>query len=408
MHGLKEAAQTTTRRRKGLSSKALVGFQVALSTLLVFGAGLFLRTLASLNAVDVGFRADHLLLAEVNPPQSKYPAGKELLLHQRIETAFAAVPAVESVTPASVPYVASNFDGTDFLPEGEHYDKNKHQEEAYDVAGSSFFETLKLPIIAGRGFGPQDTATSARVAVINQALAKSRFPGQNPLGKRFNTGEYGATTAWYQIVGICADVRYNNLRDEPPPQFILHYMQQPEVGGMTYEVRTGVNPETVVPALRAALHQIDPDLPLVNVRTQEQQIEAETEQERLFVTLTSGFGLLALALAAVGIYGIMAYSVAQRTNEIGIRLALGAVPGQIRAMILGESTWLALAGVVAGLAGALALTRFVKSMLYGIAAYDPATLVGSTVLLLSVALLAGWIPARRAASVEPMDALRHE
>jgi ABC-type antimicrobial peptide transport system permease subunit len=177
---------------------------------------------------------------------------------------------------------------------------------------------------------------------------------------------------------------------------------------MNYEIRTRMEPAAIVPALRRAVQQINPDLPLVNIRTQDQQIGAAMRQERIFFTLTSGFGLLALALAAVGIYGIMAYSVAQRTNEIGIRLALGAQPAQIRGMILRESTWLAGAGTVSGLGAALVLTRLVKSMLYGIQPYDPLTLAAGVGLLLTVALAASWLPARRAAVVQPMDALRHE
>jgi ABC-type antimicrobial peptide transport system permease subunit len=198
------------------------------------------------------------------------------------------------------------------------------------------------------------------------------------------------------------------LRDQPPVQFILPYEQQPEVGGMTYEVRTHLKPEAIVPTLRRVVQQIDPDLPIVNVRTQDQQIDADLIEERLFATLTSCFGLLALALASVGIYGIMAYSVSQRTNEIGIRLALGAKPAQLRGMILRESTGLAITGVIAGVAAALLLARAVKSMLYGIAPYDPLTVVAGVGLLLAIALLASWIPARRAAGVQPMQALRHE
>jgi ABC-type antimicrobial peptide transport system permease subunit len=211
-----------------------------------------------------------------------------------------------------------------------------------------------------------------------------------------------------QIVGICGDTRYANLRNEPPPQFILPYVQQTDVGAMTYEIRTRMEPDAILPALRRVVAQIDPDLPLVNMRTQQQQIDADLEQERIFVTLTSGFGLLALALACVGIYGIMAYSVANRRSEIGIRMALGAQPGQVRGMILRESTWLAGAGIVVGVAAALLLTRLVKSMLYGIQPYDPPTLAGGVLILLVVALASSWIPARRAAGVQPMDALRHE
>jgi len=188
----------------------------------------------------------------------------------------------------------------------------------------------------------------------------------------------------------------------------MPYVQQTDVGAMTYEIRTRMKPEALLPALRKVVQQIDPGLPLVNVRTQHEQIAADLIQERVFVTLTSGFGLLALALACVGIYGIMAYSVANRRNEIGIRMALGAQPGQVRGMILRESTWLAGAGIVVGVTAALLLTRLVKSMLYGIQAYDPPTLGGGVLILLLVALAASWIPARRAARVQPMDALRHE
>lgn len=177
---------------------------------------------------------------------------------------------------------------------------------------------------------------------------------------------------------------------------------------MVYMFRTQLKAETILPALRRGLSQIDPDLALLNVRTQEQQIDAALERERLFVTFTSGFGLLALFLAPVGVYGVMAYSIAQRTNEIGIRLALGAQPGQVRCMVLRESTWLAAVGIAVGMAAAFVLTRLVKSMLYGIQAYDPLTLSAVVALLLMVALAATWIPARRAAGVQPMEALRHE
>jgi predicted permease len=414
-HGLKEGAQTTTRRRKGMGSKALVGFQIALSTLLVIGAGLFLRTLAELSKTDVGFRTDHLLLVEINPPEKKYPPGKDIALHAQLERAIAAVPGVDSVTPALEAYVSDDTSKTNFLPQGETYNPEKDQAEYYNLVGSRFFETLGVPIVAGRGFGDQDTEGSAKVGVINESLARSRFPGQNAIGKRFVTdshdmdGRNGTLAkAGILIVGICGDTRYANLRNEPPPQFLMPYVQQTEVSGMTYEIRTRMKPDALLPSLRTIVRQVDPDLPLMNVRTQDEQIAADLIQERVFVTLTSGFGLLALALACVGIYGIMAYSVANRRNEIGIRMALGAQPAQVRGMILRESGWLAGAGIAVGVAAAMVLTRLVKSMLYGIEPWDPLTLCCGVSLLMAVALAASWIPARRAARVEPMEALRHE
>jgi predicted permease len=322
---------------------------------------------------------------------------------------------VIAVAPAQDVYINEDRSATDFLPAGETYNASQSQGEDYNLVGNQFFKALRIPILAGRAFGEQDTAGSPKVAVINQSLARSRFPGQNPIGKRFVTDPHDSDGGAgvlaqnsIEIVGVCGDTRYMNLRDEPPPQFFLPYVQQASVGGMAYEIRTSVKPEAVVTALRGMVRQVDPDLGLVKVRTQDEQIESALQQERLFVTLTSGFGLLALALACVGIYGVMAYQVANRTNESGIRLALGAQPGQVRGMILRESTGLAAMGVIVGVAAALGLTRLVKSMLYGIEAWDPVTMIGGVLILLAVALAASWIPARRAAGVQPMEALRHE
>jgi predicted permease len=269
--------------------------------------------------------------------------------------------------------------------------------------------------VEGRAFGPQDTPTSGKVGIINASLARLRYPNQNPIGRRFSTNDgdsdgHGGKIVkdWIQIVGVCADTRYNNLRDEPPPQFFLPYVQQGDVGGMTYEIRSSLGPETILASLRKQVQQEDADLPLVNVRTQQQQIDAAMTQERIFVAMTSSFGMLALALASVGIYGVMAYSVANRTNEIGIRLALGALPRQVLAMVLREAVWISVAGITVGLGAALMLGRLIRTMLYGLQPADPMTLVSGALLLILVGLVASWLPAQRAASVQPVEALRHE
>jgi predicted permease len=408
---LKESAQTTTRRRRGLSGKALVGLQIALSTLLVIGAGLFLRTLTALSTQNAGFNTDHLLLFDIDPPAARYPAGKDVALHEDLERRFAALPGVQRVAPGQMAYLAGNMSGTDFLPEGETYDEHKQQAEDYNVVGNDFFAALGIRILAGRGFGSQDTASSPKVAVINQALAKEHFPNQNPIGKLFRTetekGGHDAQT-WIRIVGICSDTSYSTLRDDPPAQFFLPFVQQKEIGGMTYQLRTNMQPAALAPLLRRTVQAVDRDLPVTDLRTQREQIDATLQVERTLAALTAGFGLLALALACVGIYGVMAFSVAQRTNEIGIRIALGAQPGRVRRMILRESSVLALVGILVGAAGAVGLARLVKSMLYGVVPYDPVTLGGGVALLLVVALGSSWIPARRAAGIEPMRALRHE
>ncbi len=404
---LKEAAQTTTRRRRGASGKALVGIQIALSTLLVVGAGLFLRTLTALNSQDVGFDTNHLVLFEINPPSARYPAGKDVALHEELEKRFAALPGVQHASPASMAYLAESMSNSDFLPDGEKFEKGKRQAEDVNVVGNDFFATLGIRIIAGRGFASQDTASSQKVAVINEALAKKRFPNANPVGRMFRD-DRDPKADLIRIVGICSDTYYDSLREGAPPQFYLPYVQQKQISGMTYQLRTTLSTATLAPMLRSTVQSVDRDLPVTDVRTQREQINATLQIERALASLTTGFGVLALALACVGIYGIMAYTVAQRTNEIGIRLALGAQPRQVRGMILRESIWLTLAGVAVGVGGALGCSQLVRSMLYGVRPNDPATIALGAAVLIAVAFVATWIPAGRAASVQPMKALRHE
>lgn len=412
---LKEGAQTATQRRKAAGGKILVGFQIALSTVLVVGAGLFIRTIERLEAINPGFRTHNLLIVELRVPQNHYPAGKDISLHQRLEQSIRALPGVESVAPAMESYLSDDLSDTDFLPVGEAYIPSKNDTEPYNAVGVDFFQTLGIPIIAGRSLGEQDTATSVKVGIINQQLAKTRFPGRNPLGSLFTIGGHNSdghggilTTEQIEIVGICSDTLYANLRKEPPPQFFIPYVQQTQIGGLTYYVHTRANPEAILSSLRRAVSEVDPDLPLVNVRTQDQQIDADLGQERLFRALTSGFGMLALILATLGIYGLMAYSVAQRTNEFGIRLALGAAPRGLMIIVLEESIWIAITGITIGLGSTFLLARLVKSMLYGVAPYDPVTFLSTAILLSGVALAGSWIPALRAARMDPIKALRNE
>ena len=410
---LKQGSKTASRRRKGMSGKAIVSFQVALSTLLVVGAALFLRTLINLNSIDPGFHTDHLLLFDISPPAASYPAPKDVALHAQLEAALSSVPGVEGVTLADIPLLADTMGNSDFIVEGAPKPRGDQQGEATtslmtDV-GPQFFSVMQIPILSGRAFTAQDAESPHPTAVINQSLARKFFPGQNPIGRRFNVDDrLPAGIYWVEIIGVCANTRYNSLKSEPPPIHFDLYRQRPIIGGVTYIVRTHSKPEAIVPSLRSAVQRIDKDLPLMDIRTQQQQIDADLQTERMFAALTAGFGVLALALVCVGIYGIMAYTVSQRTNEIGIRLALGAERGQVRGMVLREAAWLSLIGIVSGLAVALALGRLVKAMLYGLQPADPASLAGAAALLLTIALFAGWVPALRASRVEPMEALRHE
>jgi predicted permease len=408
---IKDGGKGSSKQRKGWSGRTIVAFQIALSTLLVVGASLFVRTLINLNAVDVGFRADGLVLFDINPPSKQYPAPKDIAVHARIEQALRAVPGVEGVSLTDIPFIADSESGSGFYM-GEAPGKDKPQDRTLSMeatVGQDFLSVMRIPIVAGRGFTPEDAESPHRFSIVNQALARKYFPNQNPIGRRFTMDDSNTKNrSWLEIIGVSADTRYSHLQDEPPPLHFDLYRQSKDIGDATYVVRTRMKPDTIVPSLRAVVQGIDRDLPLMDVRTQRQQIDATISQQRVFASLTAAFGILALALACVGVYGIMAYAVSKRTNEIGIRLALGARRRQVRGMVLKEAGWLAAVGVVVGVAVALWLGQLVKSMLYGLRPSDPASLVGAAGLLLGVALLAGWVPAMRASRVEPMEALRHE
>jgi predicted permease len=404
---LKDAAQTTTRRRHGFAGKAVVGFQVGLSTLLVVVAGVFLRTIINLSRIDPGFDPRNIVLFELRPPQTEYPDAKEAALFREIVDRLSAVPGVESVSPTSVAPLSNSYESDDFVPEGR---KQGHGDSAYNsTVGDEYFATFRIPTVAGRGFAETDTETSPKVAVVNQALAKQFFPGQNPVGKSFTTTDEKNNKLIYQIVGVCADTRYGSLREAPQPVFYVDYRQAPAVTwGMTFAVKTRTSRAGITPSLRRAVQSVDRNLPLVEVRTQEEQIDELLRNEHVFAELTAGFGVLALVLACIGIYGLMAYAVSRRTNEIGIRMALGARAEQVLGMVLREALWMTVAGVLAGLAGALAVGRLIASQLYGLKAWDPTTLAGAATLLVAVALGASWVPARRAAGVDPSRALREQ
>jgi predicted permease len=403
---LKGAGTASQGRHKMRLGKGLVVMQIALSAILLVGAGLFVRTLVKLSQTPLGFRSDHLLLFQLNPPRARYTEAQVTAMYKQLEDKFAAIPGVRSASMSNIAIIGGGHSGTTFHVLGTAKDKEEIRVQTNTV-GRDFFTTMGIPIVRGRAFNASDTATSPKVAIVNRALARRFFPGQDALGKMFESDPEDVEGP-VQIIGICPDTRYADLRSETPPTFYVDYRQKPGAGRMVFEIQTAGEPASVLNAARAVVASMDHDLPLTDVRTMQQQVGSTMVDERMFAELTSGFGLLALVLASVGIYGIMAYSVASRTNEIGIRLALGAQPGNVRRMILRESGWLAVVGAGMGVATALVLTRLVKSMLYGIMPYDPVAFGAGVVVLLAVAMAASWIPARRAAGLQPMKALRHE
>jgi predicted permease len=409
---LKPTGAGSTRRRRGLSGKLIVCFQMMLSTLLVAGALLFVGTLFKLAHVGTGFRTDHLVLFAIQQPESRYPAPKDLQLHHQIEERLRALPGVQNVTLSEVAYISDSMENANFLPEGETPNPDKNQSAWNNAVGPGFFQTMGIPILAGRDFNENDTATAPKVGILSESLARKAFPGQNPIGKRFLAHFHPREDTpgdLIEVVGICGDTRYWSLKQDPVAMFYQPYQQTPNLDfGATYEVRTSLSSASIAPSLRKAVHSIDPDLPLQQIRTQQEQIDASMQQERIIAALTASFGVLALVLASVGVYGVMAYSVAQRTSEIGIRMALGALPRQVITMVLRDATWIALVGITCGIGATVLSTHLVTSLLYGLHPNDPVILAMSAWLLALVGLVASWAPARRAAAVEPMQALRHE
>ncbi len=404
--GLKEGATTITRRRRGLAGKTLIIVQVSLCMLLLVCAGLFVRTLANLDAINPGFDKKGLLLFAIEPPSQRYPAPKNVETLHRIEGRIAALPGVESVTLSREALLAQSGSDSDFVPEGRKRISGDEEHIPFNAVGQNFFATMGIPVLYGRSFDTRDTSNSPGVAVISRALAKQEFPGRNPIGLSFRRDEGGERI---EIIGVCADAKYAWIRDDAPPLFYVLYTQQKDArGSMTYEVRTEGPPLNFVAGIRRAVESVDKDLPLIDVRTQQQQIDAALAPERSFATVASGFGILAVLLASIGVYGVIAAGVSRRVNEIGVRMALGARAAQVLRMVLGEALGLALAGVGAGLVAALFLTRFLRSMLFGLKPADPLTFAGAGLLLVVAAMLAGWFPARRASRIQPMQALRHE
>jgi predicted permease len=411
-NSLKLTTRSSTRRRSGLGGKAIVGFQVMLSTLLVAGAFLFVGTLFNLAHVNPGFRTDHMVIFAIQQPESRYPSPKDLDLHHRIEERLRALPGVGAVSLSEVAYISDGMENANFLPEGERPDPDKEQSAWNNAVGAGFFHTMGIPILAGRDFNTDDTATAPKVGILSESLARKAFPGQNPIGKHFLAHFHpaeGKPGDLIEVVGVCGDTLYWSLKDDPGGMFYQPYLQTPNLDfGATYEIRTSLSPEAIAPSLRKVVQAIDPDLPLEDIRTQQEQMDASMQQERIIAALTASFGVLSLLLACVGVYGVMAYSVAQRTGEIGIRLALGALPRQVLAMVLREATWISLAGIACGVGVSVFAAGLVKSLLYGLQPNDPLVFAGSALLLGLVGLAASWIPARRAAAVEPMQALRNE
>jgi len=397
--GLQDGARSTADRSHGRLGRTLVILQVCLSMMLLTGAGLFVRTVRNLLDAPLGFAPQHLLLFDVSLPSEQYRTPEQSAeAFRQLTQRLRALPGVESASFSAHDLISGSRHTSNFDPTGEPAGKEIAWE---NVVGDSFFHTMGIPLREGRDFGPQDTATSPKVAMINEQLARQFFPRRDPIGLTFNTPPI-------RIVGIAGNTKFSDLRQTPPPTYYLPESQNGDWNAVTFEVKTAGSPTSLANAARSVVRSFDPQLAAGNLRTQVEQIDDTIRDERLFAMLTAGFGGLALVLACIGIYGIMAYTVSQRTSEIGIRMALGAEPRRVMRTVLSEAWWMSALGIASGTAGALIAGRWAASLLYGVQAWDAVSLCGSAAVLVVVALAAGWIPARRAARVDPIQALRTE
>lgn len=400
---LREGSRSSMSLPKLLAGKSLVVFQVALSVVLLVGAGLFVRTLSNLRSQRLGFRPERIVLFAVDPPRTRYAGAQRVLLFAELERRIAAIPGIESSSLSSETLIAHSVSTTRITPDWRGQ-RPGVQDRAWVIeVGDRFFQTMGIPILYGRPIDARDGAKAPLVAVVNQRFVHEFFPKGQALGRTFRQDK-----RVYQIVGICGDTHYDSVQSTIPPTFFPSFQQAEDLGNFTFELKTAAGEAGIVRAAREAVAAVDRDLPVFAVRTQLEQIDDTLTDERVFAALSSAFGVLALVLASIGIYGVTAYSVGRRTAEIGVRMALGAESRQVLGMILSEAALLASAGLIIGMAGAFGLSRYIASMLYGLKASDPLTIGAALAVMLAVALFAGWWPARRAARLDPMTALRHE
>jgi predicted permease len=404
---LKETSRGVVGSRSW-ASKILLAVQVAISLVLLVGAGLFLRTLTNLRHVDIGFNPQNLLLFRVNPQLNRYDEKRTLAFYGEMLDRLRAVPGVSAVALSAPALLSGSVNGTSIFVHGRAYvpdarDRDNNINRL--VVSPNFFDVMGIPVLSGRGFDDRDSDTSPKVVMINQAAARKYFANEDPVGQRF--GSSLETAGQLEVVGIVRDVKYDSVRDAAPPTMFVPYTQT-RVGNAVFEVRTRSAPAAITGAVREAVRQIDQNLPVMDVSTQLEQVEMRFQQERFFAQAYTTFGIVALLLAALGLFGVMSYNVARRTNEIGIRMALGAQRADVLRLVMRESMILVIVGVLAGLALALFASRFVATLLYGVPPTDLLALAVAILVMLAVSAVAGYIPARRASRVDPMVALHYE
>jgi predicted permease len=388
--------------------KALVAAQVTLSLLLLIGAGLFIRSLKNLKDLDPGFRTNNLVEFLIDPSRNGYKPERSLDFYRQLQEHLDAIPGVESSAFAVVPILTGDEWDNSIAIEGFSHKPTETPDPHMQFISPDYFKTMNIPLIAGRDFRMSDGAGAPNVCIVNERFAKRYFKDGNALGRHIGMGGNPGTKLDIEIIGVARDTKYESMRDEIPFEVYRPYHQMPFVIGMMAYVRTARLPEQAFLSIRQVVNGLDPNLPVSEMKTLDKQQEESLITERLVASLSTAFGILATLLATIGLYGVMAYMVAQRTREIGIRMALGAAGSDVLWLVMKEVLQLVIIGVAIGLPAAWGLTRFAKSQLYGIQPNDALTVGLATAGIVLVAIFSGYIPARRATLVDPMRALRWE
>jgi predicted permease len=402
---LKEGRGSSSVGARNALAKILVISQVALSLILTVGAGLFLRSLVNLNHIDPGFHRENVLRLQVETDAIGYKEDDPRLnaLYQQIESHVSALPGVKAASFSAFTFREGSWSDAMIVP---GMPNNENIAVHQNVVGNGYFDTMQIPLIAGRTFTTADTATSQRVAVISEHIAKTLFPPGNPIGRHFDIGT-NKPERDFEVIGIVKDVKFRSLQEKTENVNYLLYTQHPWGFG-DFEVRYSGDFSAISTSVQQAIKSIDRNVRITHVTTLDEQVARSTTNQRLVAQLSTFFGLLAVFLSAIGIYGLMSYVVSRRTNEIGIRMALGAARSNVSWLVMREILYLVAIGIAIGIPAALAGDRLVANMLFGLKGTDPLSLTVAVVLLLLVASTAGYFPAKRASRVDPMQALRYE
>jgi predicted permease len=388
--------------------KLLVAGQVAFTVLLLAGATLFAQTLWNLRKQNLGLSTENLITFSVSPQLSGYDGPRTIALIDQLRQRLAGLPGVSGVGSSQIPVLTGTDMGTNITVEGRQNQDTDERHVNYDAVSPNYFSTMKVPLLSGREFNDADTAASPKVAIINEAMMKAFFSNRNPIGVHLAMGSGNDAKPDIEIVGVVKDAKESHVRDNARPYFYRPYAQFGKLFGMTFYVRTNQDPLLIANDLRQVVRQQDANLPVYELKTVSRVVDEDLFAERVIAGLSSSFGALAAILAALGIYGVLAYVVVQRTREIGIRLALGAAGADVRALVFKEVGWMVFAGVVVGLPSAYGLARVSESLFFGVHAGDIMVYLIALSVIVMIAGIACYVPSRRATRIDPIVALRYE